>query len=162
MSPTGRPEGEYRSAQREGTPVIPERGHRGAKHEGRPLAECRGRAGAAALAISFGAAAAQGVAPPDLRDIADHELPPFATHEECFVLAQGDRIEYVFASTRPVRFGIHYRAGNADVAPVGRDAVAADAGLFTAVLAQDYCLRWEAGAEGAELRYRLRARRSTP
>ena len=117
---------------------------------------------AAALALSFGAAAAQDGGLPDLRDVADHELPPYATHEQCFVLAQGDRIEYVFASTRPVRFGIHYRTGNADVAPVGRDAVAADAGLFTAVLAQDYCLRWEAGAEGTELRYRLRAQRSLP
>lgn len=118
------------------------------------------RAGAAAFALSVGAAVAQGVMPPDLRDVADHELLPYATHEECFVLAHGDRIEYVFASTRPVRFGIHYRTGNADVAPVARAAVGADAGLFTAVLAQDYCLRWEAGAEGTELRYRLRARRS--
>ena len=126
------------------------------------MIESRGRAGAAALALSFGAAAAQGVAPPDLRDVADHQLPPYATHEECFVLARGDRIEYVFAATRPVRFGIHYLTGNADVAPVGRDAVAADAGLFSAVLAQDYCLRWEAGADGAELRYRLRAQRSRP
>jgi len=121
--------------------------------------ESRGRAGAAALALFVGTAAAQGAAPPDLRDVADHELPPYATREECFVLAQGDRIEYVFASTRPVRFGIHYRTGNADVAPIGRDAVGTDAGLFTAVLAQDYCLRWEAGTEGALLRYRLRARR---
>ncbi len=126
------------------------------------MIESRGRAGAAAFALSVGTAVAQGVAPPDLRDVADHELPPHAIHEECFVLAQGDRIEYVFASTRPVRFGIHYRTGNADVAPVGRATVGADAGLFTAVLAQDYCLRWEAGAEGTELRYRLRARRSAP
>jgi hypothetical protein len=123
----------------------------------------RCRAGAAALALSFGAAAApDGYAPPDLRDVADHELPPHATHEECFLLAAGDRIEYVFASTHPVRFGVHYRTGNADVTPVGRDAVGADAGFFAAALAQNYCLRWEAGADGAELRYRLRARRSDP
>jgi hypothetical protein len=121
----------------------------------------RCRAGAATLALLFGAAA-EGYAPPDLRDVADHELPPSAMHEECFLLAEGDRLEYAFSSTHPVRFGIHYRTGNADVVPVGRDAIDADAGIFLAALAQNYCLRWAAGADGALLRYRLRARRSDP
>ena len=119
-----------------------------------------GRAGAALLALSFGAAAApDGPLPADLRDVADHDLPPYATHEQCFELAEGDRLDYVFSSSRPLRFGVHYRSGNADVAPVHREAVANDAGRFTAALAQDYCLRWEAGDAGAELRYRLQARR---
>jgi hypothetical protein len=41
MSPPGRPKGEYRSAQREGTPVSakghPEREHHSAQHDGRPV-----------------------------------------------------------------------------------------------------------------------------
>ena len=41
MSPTGRPEGEYRSAQREGSPVSPkgrpEGEYRIALHEGTPV-----------------------------------------------------------------------------------------------------------------------------
>ncbi len=41
MSPTGRPEGEYRSALHEGSPVSPtgrpEGEYRSAQHEGRPM-----------------------------------------------------------------------------------------------------------------------------
>jgi hypothetical protein len=40
MSPKGRPEGEYRSAEHEGGPVHPKgrlEGDRSAKHEGRPV-----------------------------------------------------------------------------------------------------------------------------
>jgi len=45
MSPKGRPEGEYRSAQREGTPVSPkgrpEGEYRSAQHEGTPVSALR-------------------------------------------------------------------------------------------------------------------------
>ncbi|HSN44967.1 MAG TPA: hypothetical protein VLW08_01300 [Casimicrobiaceae bacterium] len=117
----------------------------------------------AALLIAFCALPAGGEEPAaDLRDVADHELPPQATHEECVALAVGDRLLYRFTSSVPVAFGIHYRTGHADVAPISRDAVAEDAGVFAPVLGETYCLRWSAGAEGAEIRYRMRVQRGDP
>ena len=65
MSPKGRPEGEYRSAQHEGSPVSPKgrpKGeHRSAQHEGSPVSAASSPAAAAAVlhAVVGGALAHQ-------------------------------------------------------------------------------------------------------
>ena len=73
-------------------------------------------------------------------------------------LVVGDRVEYEFSATEPVDFNIHYHEGNAVVAPIGREKVYADSGVFVALIAQHYCLMWEAGVAGAMLDYRVRPR----
>lgn len=70
-------------------------------------------------------------------------------------LEVGERVEYDFNATEPVDFTIQYRDGNAVVAPVVREKVTADSGVFVPRLAQDYCLTWEAGVAGAVLDYRV-------
>jgi hypothetical protein len=120
------------------------------------------RAGATLLLALCALPAAGEETATDLRDVAAQELPPQATHEECVALAVGDRLLYRFTSNVPVTFGIQYRTGNADVAPISRDAVAEDAGVFAPALGETYCLQWSTGAEGAEIRYRLRVQRGGP
>jgi hypothetical protein len=86
------------------------------------------------------------------------EIGGYATHEECVDANAGDRIDYTFDSTEPVRFGLRYREGGATVFPVEHDATRGDAGVFAALLARRYCLVWEAGSAGAVLDYRVRLR----
>lgn len=94
--------------------------------------------------------------------VREHPLIPYAIHEECLRLAAGDRVDYDFSATLPVAFNIHYHEANAVVAPVVREGVRGDSGVFAPRLAQDYCLMWEAGPGGAVLDYRLRRRAAAP
>jgi hypothetical protein len=89
-----------------------------------------------------------------------HPLPSYQIHEECFKLAQGDRVEFRFESTEPVDFNLHYHEGHAVVMPISREKSSEHAGAYLATLAQDYCLMWEAGAAGALLDYRISIKRA--
>jgi len=82
-------------------------------------------------------------------------IAPYATHEECAKMDADDRIDYRFEAQRPVAFNIHYREANVVIMPVSVDNVTTDSGIFRALIAQDYCLTWEAGREGAILDYRI-------
>ena len=42
--------------------------------------------------------------------------------------------------------------------PIAREAITADSGIFQPVLAEDYCLMWEAGPAPTALDYRVRGR----
>ena len=84
------------------------------------------------------------------------EIAPYEFHEECAQLATGDRIDYRFESTSPVLFEIYYKDGLMFVAPTSRDAVTEHSGVFPVTSDRRYCLRWEAGAPGAVLEYRIR------
>jgi hypothetical protein len=77
-------------------------------------------------------------------------------------LAPGDRLQYRFGSTAPLAFNIHYHEGRAVVMPVTRERVSADEGTFAPLVAQEYCLMWEAGAEGTTIDYTLRLTRGRP
>jgi len=85
-------------------------------------------------------------------------IAPYEWHEECMHLDAGDRVEYVFESTEPVDFNIHYHEGNAVVMPIVREKTRTDAGVFASPVRQDYCLMWEAGVAGALLDFRIRVR----
>jgi hypothetical protein len=119
-----------------------------------------------ALAVAglvLAACATRGPADPDApREARGRPLAPHALHEECMKLAAGDRLDYRFTSTGPVAFNVHYHAGNAVVMPVAREAITADSGIFQPVLAEDYCVMWEAGAAPVLLDYRVAVRRRTP
>jgi hypothetical protein len=87
-----------------------------------------------------------------------HAMSPYVTHEACRRVALGERIEYHFTSTFPVHFNIHYHEGGAVVMPIVRESSREDGGVYTAGVAQEYCLTWEAGPTGATLDYRFRVR----
>ena len=85
-------------------------------------------------------------------------LAPYAVHQECVRLADGDRLDYRFVATEPVRFAIQYREGVAVLEPIVRDTTNEDAGIYPVRESRAYCLVWEAGASGALLDYRFVAR----
>jgi len=92
--------------------------------------------------------------------VVGHPLPPYQIHEECAVLAAGDRLEFAFESSEPVQFNVHYHDNKAVVMPVTRERTRAEAGVMPIVIAQDYCAMWEAGPTGALIDYRMRVRRA--
>ena len=71
----------------------------------------------------------------------------------------GDRLDYDFTANQPVDFNIHYHEGRAVMSPLVRDKTLQDSGVFAPIIAQDYCLMWEAGLAGALLDYRISLRR---
>jgi hypothetical protein len=115
-----------------------------------------------ALGTLLACAALAGCAPPikpdEPQSVTAFAIHPYETHEQCAHLAPNDRLEYAFEATERVNFDIRYREGGAVVAPIARESVRADAGVFIAQIARDYCLVWEAGGAGALLDYRLRLR----
>jgi hypothetical protein len=124
----------------------------------RGVAAACGRRAALAACIALAACAADTATPDHPKVVRDHPLAPYDIHEECLRLAVGDRVEYDFSASEPVDFNIHYHDDNAVVAPIVRDKVDADSGVFMPRLAHDYCLMWEAGPAGAMLDYRIRLR----
>ena len=102
-------------------------------------------AGCAAKPLAFGEA----------KTVAKHDIAPYGIHEDCADLAPGDRLDYRFESTTPVKFNIHYHEGNMVLMPITRDDVTSDSGVFAPRIKQGYCLMWEAGAAGAVIAYRM-------
>jgi hypothetical protein len=87
------------------------------------------------------------------------DISPYAMHEQCMHLEIGDRLDYDFTANQPVDFNIHYHEGRAVMSPLVRDKTLKDSGVFAPIIAQDYCLMWEAGLAGALLDYRISLRR---
>jgi len=108
-----------------------------------------------------GCAATPAIEPGKPLEVRAHPLPPYEVHEECASLRPGDRLHYRFESTAPLAFNIHYHEGKAVVMPVTRERVSADEGTFAPLAAQEYCLMWEAGAEGTTIDYAVRLTRGT-
>jgi hypothetical protein len=96
------------------------------------------------------------IVPGKLREVKAHPLPPYQIHEECVKLQPGDRLDYSFKADAPLHFNIHYHEGKAVIQPLTRDKVKADSGVFQVLVAQEYCLMWEAGVTGTPLDYRVR------
>ena len=110
---------------------------------------------ATALAASA-CATPPGVVPGVPHEVRAHPLPPYEIHEECVRLVPGDRLHWRFEAKAPLAFAIQYREGRTVVLPVTREQAIADEGTFAPQVAQDYCLTWEAGAEGTPLDYTVR------
>ena len=62
--------------------------------------------------------------------------------EECFKLAQGERIRYAFKSSLPVAFNLHFHQGREVSMPVKVDRTSVESGTFEAPKSEDYCLMW--------------------
>jgi hypothetical protein len=110
---------------------------------------------ACALAIVVSACAGQSIQPGTPREVTGQRINPFELHEECLRMEPGDWLVYRFTAQRPVDFNIHYREGKTTIMPVARDETTAEDGAFRPLAAQDYCLAWEAGREGAIVDYRI-------
>lgn len=96
------------------------------------------------------------IVPGKLHEVRAHRLLPYKVHEECVKLLPGDRLEYAFDANAPLHFNIHYHEGKAVVMPLSRDQVKSDRGEFKVLVAQEYCLMWEAGPQGTPIDYRVR------
>ena len=88
-------------------------------------------------------------------------INPFELHEECVKMVPGDWLVYRFTSQRPVAFNIHYHEGKTVIMPVAKDNVTMDDATFRPLIAQEYCMMWEAGREGAIIEYRIVLSRGT-
>jgi len=108
-----------------------------------------------ALALAMSACASERILPGTPLEVTGQRINPFELHEECVQLAPGDWLVYRFTAQRPVAFNIHYHEGKTVIMPVSLDNVTADDGTFRPLIAQDYCLMWEAGREGAIVDYRI-------
>ncbi len=117
-------------------------------------------AGAVLLALA-GCGAAPVIDPDKPLEVRAHPLPPYQVREECVSLRPGDRLHYRFESTAALAFNIHYHEGKAVVMPVTRERATADEGTFVPLAARDYCLMWEAGAEGTMIDYAVRLTRGS-
>ena len=83
-------------------------------------------------------------------------IAPYEFHEECATLQAGDRVDYRFETKAPVTFQIYYKEGIAFISTVSRDDVQESAGVFNVPAARRYCVRWDAGQQGALLDFRIR------
>lgn len=110
----------------------------------------------AVLAFVLAACATDSIVPDTPRDAASLAIAPYEIHEECAQTAPGDRIEYRFASSTPVRFSLYYRDDISFVSPVSRADALEYSGIFRAPDARRYCLQWEAGRRGAIVDIRIR------
>ena len=110
---------------------------------------------ACAFAVAVSACAGEAIEPGTPREVTGFRINPFELHEECLQMGPGDRLVYRFRAQRPVSFNIHYHEGKTVIMPVSRDDATEDDGTFRPLVAQDYCLMWEAGREGAIVDYRI-------
>jgi hypothetical protein len=125
------------------------------------------RARRALFALLLAGAALAGCAQKPLaigeaKTVAKQDIAPYGIHEDCADLAAGDRLDYRFESTTPVKFNIHYHEGGMVLMPITRDDVTSDSGVFAPRNQQSYCLMWEAGAAGAIIAYRMQVRGPAP
>ena len=89
------------------------------------------------------------------RAATEYAIAPYEFHEECATLEVGDRIDYRFEAKAPVAFQIYYKEGVAFISTVSRDGVRSPPASSTC-LRQRYCVRWDAGRQGALVDFRIR------
>jgi hypothetical protein len=115
-----------------------------------------------ALALAVSACAGETIRPGIPKEVSELRINPFEQHEDCLRMEPGDTLLYRFTAQRPVAFAIRYREGRTVIMPLSRDNAIEDDGIFRPLAAQDYCLVWDAGREGAILGYRILLRRTAP
>ena len=87
------------------------------------------------------------------------ELPAREFHEECLELTRQQQLYYVFRSTQPVDFNIHYHRGNDVFYPVRLKKVRRSKSAFSPRRDDGYCLMWtNAARSSVKLEYQLSVR----
>ena len=118
------------------------------------------RMGAAVLSLFLAACTAPDtIVGDEPRTATELAINPYEFHEECATLATGDRLDYRFDAQAPVTFQIYYKEGVAFVSTVSRDGVQESAGIFNVPAPRRYCVRWDAGQQGALVDFRIRVSR---
>ena len=83
------------------------------------------------------------------------QIMPGKIHENCFVLATNESIQYEFKTTSKVAFNIHYHLGEKVNYPVKLNSVSNKSATFKATIKQHYCLMWtNNGNQSTQLKYR--------
>ena len=62
--------------------------------------------------------------------------------EECFSMAEGERIDYQFSATVAVDFNVHTHRGQEIVTPVDNRQTKSQSGTYAAPRREDYCMMW--------------------
>ncbi len=71
-------------------------------------------------------------------------IKPGKIHEKCMSVTSAQKLEYQFATTKPVDFNIHYHVGESIYYPVKRAKTTGEADRFQPTKGkEDYCLMWE-------------------
>jgi hypothetical protein len=96
------------------------------------------RAAAYVVALLFAGGVAAQSAPKPFA----HSLRVRAAAEECVKLSAGESIRYVFESSAPVEFNVHFHRGDSIEYPIKRADVRAADERFTARSTEEYCLMW--------------------
>ncbi|HMA31629.1 MAG TPA: hypothetical protein VKT00_07435 [Casimicrobiaceae bacterium] len=113
----------------------------------------------ALLSLALGGCAATPAITPGVPHVvARVVIAPYESHRECVRLASGDRVDYEYASSAPLKFDIGYREGDNLLMPVVRGPSASASGTYEVLIPQRYCMTWEAGPPGAIVRYRILVR----
>jgi hypothetical protein len=112
------------------------------------------------LAAGVGACAAPALQPGEPRAVDRLVIAPYARHETCAQLMDGDRLDYRYESSAALDFEIDYHDGGAVLSPIVREQSTSDSGIFEPRAARKYCLVWQAGAPGAIIAYRILLRRA--
>jgi len=112
-----------------------------------------------AVAMTLAGCAEDPILPGAPRVVERLAIAPYASQQQCVHLLFGDRLDWRYESSAPLGFEIRYEEDDAVLVPVVRERSVADNGTFDAREERDYCVRWEAGAAGAFLGYRLLLRR---
>ena len=119
----------------------------------------RPQAGVALLSLALcGCAATPAITPGVPRVVPRVVIHPYESHKECVRLASGDRVDYEYASSAPLKFDIGYREGDNLLMPVVRGPSASASGTYEVLIPHRYCMTWEAGPPGAILGYRILVR----
>ena len=116
----------------------------------------------AACVLLAACATTPATAPQWPKTVRGQNIAAYEIHEDCVRLRVGDRLDYEFTTNNPVDFNIHYHEGRTVLMPVVHDKSEQASGIFVPVIAQDYCLMWEAGPAGALLDYRINLRPPPP
>lgn len=114
----------------------------------------------ACLGLALAGCASETILDDAPRAASAFEIAPYEVHVECARLAVGDRLDYRFEAQAPVTFNLYYEEGTVFLAPVSHENVTESSGVYRATEARRYCLRWEAGQQGALLDFRIRLLRA--
>jgi hypothetical protein len=117
------------------------------------------RAAFALAALLAACAAPDTLVVDEPRTATEFAIAPYEFHEECATLQRGDRIDYRWEAQAPVAFQIYYKEGITFISTVSRDDVRESSGVFSVPAARRYCVRWDAGQQGALVDFRIRVLR---
>jgi hypothetical protein len=79
-------------------------------------------------------------------------IQPGKYAEECFSMAEGERIDYQFQSSAPLDFNLHTHRGAELVTPVEVRQTRAQSGTYSSPRQEDYSMMWtNAGGVPAHL-----------